>query len=74
MLPLDFFDSVSPLRLPIGLLLRALAAGDHEAARRLGAGQLVEEDLALFSYLCPAKLEYGELLRATLPTDARRPT
>jgi Na+-transporting NADH:ubiquinone oxidoreductase subunit A len=71
MLPLDVFDAVSPLRLPIGLLLRALAAGDHESARRLGAQELVEEDLALCSYLCPAKLEYGELLRAALQTGRR---
>jgi Na+-transporting NADH:ubiquinone oxidoreductase subunit A len=69
MLPLDLFERVSPLRLPIGLLLRALAAGDREAARRFGALELVEEDLALCSYLCPAKLEYGALLRAALEAD-----
>lgn len=71
MLPLDFFDAVSPLRLPFGLLLRALAAGDVETARRLGALELVEEDVALFTYLCPAKVEYGERLRAVLPTERR---
>lgn len=66
MLPLDVFDGVVPLRLPIALMLRALAAGDVEAARRFGAVELVEEDLALCSFLCPAKLEYGELLRSAL--------
>ncbi len=71
MLPLDVFDDVSPLRLPMGLLLRALAAGDREAAERLGAAELVEEDLALCSYLCPAKLEYGALLRSTLQRETR---
>ena len=66
MLPLDVFDSVMPMRIPIALLLRALAAGDLESARRFGALELAEEDLALCSFLCPAKLEYGELLRAAL--------
>lgn len=70
MLPLDVFDAVVPMRLPIALLLRALAAGDLETARRLGALELVEEDLALCSFVCPAKLEYGELLRKAL--DAYR--
>jgi Na+-transporting NADH:ubiquinone oxidoreductase subunit A len=47
-------------------LLRALAAGDARAAVALGALELEEEDLALSSYLCPAKLEYGPLLRIVL--------
>lgn len=66
MLSLDVFDSVMPMRIPIALLLRALAAGDLESARRFGAVELAEEDLALCSFLCPAKLEYGELLRSAL--------
>jgi Na+-transporting NADH:ubiquinone oxidoreductase subunit A len=66
MLPLDLFDRVVPLHLPIGLLLRALAAGDVESAERYGALELEEEDLALCSYVCPSKLEYGSLLRRVL--------
>jgi Na+-transporting NADH:ubiquinone oxidoreductase subunit A len=64
--PLDLFDRVFPLRLPLAPLLRALAAGDAQAAARFGALELEEEDLALCSYLCPAKLEYGPLLRQVL--------
>jgi Na+-transporting NADH:ubiquinone oxidoreductase subunit A len=64
MLPLHLFEDVFPLRLPIALLLRALAAGDFEAAADFGALELEEEDLALCAFLCPAKLEYGELLHA----------
>lgn len=66
MLPLDVFERVVPLRLPVGLLLRSLAAGDVESAERYGALELEEEDLALCSYLCPAKLDYGRLLRRAL--------
>jgi Na+-transporting NADH:ubiquinone oxidoreductase subunit A len=64
--PLDLFERAFPLRLPISPLLRALAAGDARAAVALGALELEEEDLALSSYLCPAKLEYGPLLRIVL--------
>ncbi len=66
MLPLPIFEAAVPLQLPIGLLLRALAAEDFEAARRFGALELVEEDLALCSHLCPSKLDYGVLLRTAL--------
>jgi Na+-transporting NADH:ubiquinone oxidoreductase subunit A len=66
MLPLHIFEDVVPLRIPITLLLRSLAAGDLKAARAFGALSLEEEDLALCSYLCPSKLEYGELLRLAL--------
>jgi len=74
MLSLDVFDSVMPMRIPIALLLRALAAGDLESARRFGALELAEEDLALCSFLCPAKLEYGELLRSALDRFESRTT
>jgi Na+-transporting NADH:ubiquinone oxidoreductase subunit A len=66
MLPLDLFERVVPLHLPVGLLLRALAAGDREAAERYGAAELEEEDLALCSFLCPSKLAYGAMLRQLL--------
>ncbi len=66
LLPLDVFERVVPLRLPVVLLLRALAAGDVEAAESFGALELEEEDLALCSHLCPSKLDYGRLLRTVL--------
>jgi Na+-transporting NADH:ubiquinone oxidoreductase subunit A len=64
--PLDLFERGFPLRLPISPLLRALAAGDARAAAAFGALELDEEDLALSSYLCASKLEYGPLLRTVL--------
>lgn len=66
MLPMPYFEDLVPLRLPVALLLRALAAGDLESARRFGALELEEEDVALCSLLCPSKLEYGALLRHAL--------
>lgn len=64
--PIGRFDRAFPLRLPLSPLLRALAAGDLRASLALGALEVEEEDLALSSFLCPAKLEYGALLREAL--------
>jgi Na+-transporting NADH:ubiquinone oxidoreductase subunit A len=47
-------------------LLRALAVGDQETARRLGCLELVEEDVALLSYVCPGRIDFGPLLRNVL--------
>jgi Na+-transporting NADH:ubiquinone oxidoreductase subunit A len=43
-----------------------LSIGDTETAVRLGCLELVEEDLALMSYLCPGHNDYGALLRRML--------
>ena len=47
-------------------LMRALLVGDVERALDLGALELVEEDLALLSYSCPTRSDYGALLRNML--------
>lgn len=70
-LALEAFERVLPFDLPVAPLLRALLAGDVEAAERMGCLELEEEDLALSAYLCPSKQEYGTHLRATLDTLAR---
>jgi Na+-transporting NADH:ubiquinone oxidoreductase subunit A len=73
MLPLDTFDSAMPLGILPSPLLRALLVGDVDMARRLGCLELVEEDVALMSYLCPGGNDYGPLLRACLD-DIRKGT
>ena len=52
--------------LPAALLVRALAANDAEAAIRLGALSLVEEDVALADYLTAATPRLGVMVRAML--------
>ena len=47
-------------------LLRALIIGDDQRAAELGALELDEDDVALCTYVCPGKTEYGPLLRAAL--------
>ncbi len=66
MLSVEAFDSVWPFKLPVGPLLRSILTEDTATANELGATMLAEEDLALCSYVCPAKQDYGAALRATL--------
>jgi Na+-transporting NADH:ubiquinone oxidoreductase subunit A len=65
-LPLPDFERVMPLDLPVLPLLRALVVGDDEGAAALGALELSEEDLALCSFLCPSRIDYGARLRLVL--------
>jgi Na+-transporting NADH:ubiquinone oxidoreductase subunit A len=66
MVPIGSFERVMPLDLLPTFLLRALLIGDDERAEALGALELDEEDLALCTFVCPGKAEYGPLLRAAL--------
>ena len=47
-------------------LLKALVVDDLEAAIDLGALELEEEDIALCTFACPGKYEYGPYLRKML--------
>jgi Na+-transporting NADH:ubiquinone oxidoreductase subunit A len=62
---------VWPLRTPVLPLLEALVRQDVSRAIALGALELAEEDLALCSFVCPGRQDYGALLRAVLD-QARR--
>ncbi len=66
MVPLGQYEQVMPLDILPTQLLRALVVGDTEAAQALGALELVEEDLALCTYVCVGKYEYGPILRENL--------
>ena len=66
MLAVEAFERVWPFAPPPIPLLRALLIKDTETAVRLGGLGLAEEDLALCSYVCPAKYDYAQALRATL--------
>jgi Na+-transporting NADH:ubiquinone oxidoreductase subunit A len=56
-MPLDF--------VPI-YFLKSLASGNTEKAKELGCLELIEEDLALCSYVDPGKNDFGPMLRQTL--------
>ncbi|TVS11257.1 MAG: Na(+)-translocating NADH-quinone reductase subunit A [Wenzhouxiangella sp.] len=66
MVPLGQYETVMPLDILPTQLLRSLIVGDIEMAENLGALELVEEDLALCTYVCVGKYEYGPILRDVL--------
>jgi Na+-transporting NADH:ubiquinone oxidoreductase subunit A len=66
MVPIGGYERVMPMDLMATFLLRALIVGDAEQAVALGALELDEEDLALCTFVCPGKTEYGPLLRRML--------
>lgn len=66
MVPIGAYETVMPLDILPTQLLRALVVGDTDAAQALGALELVEEDLALCTYVCVGKYEYGPILRDNL--------
>jgi Na+-transporting NADH:ubiquinone oxidoreductase subunit A len=66
MLPMRVFDRVMPLDILPSPLFRALLVKDSERAQALGCLELDEEDVALCSFLCPAKHDYGIALRINL--------
>jgi Na+-transporting NADH:ubiquinone oxidoreductase subunit A len=66
MVPIGSYERVMPMDIMATHLLRALAVGDVEQAVALGALELDEEDLALATFVCPGKTEWGPLLRRVL--------
>src|SRR5690606_36380811 len=66
MLPVGSYERVMPLDILPTQLLRALIVGDTETAQLLGCLELDEEDLALCTFVCPGKYEYGPILRDNL--------
>ncbi len=68
MVPIGTYEQVMPLDILPTQLLRALIVGDMDTAIKLGCLELDEEDLALCTYACPGKYEYGPILRDNLTT------
>lgn len=66
MVPVGSYERIMPLDILPTQLLRSLIVGDIETAQMLGALELDEEDLALCTYVCPGKYEYGPILRENL--------
>ncbi|MEL7400786.1 MAG: Na(+)-translocating NADH-quinone reductase subunit A, partial [Pseudomonadota bacterium] len=66
MVPVGAYEKVMPLDVLPTQLLRALIVEDMETAINLGALELDEDDLALCSFVCPGKYEYGPILRKNL--------
>lgn len=66
MVPIGTYEEVMPLDILPTQLLRALLVRDTDLAQQLGCLELSEEDLALCSFVCPGKYDYGPVLRTNL--------
>jgi Na+-transporting NADH:ubiquinone oxidoreductase subunit A len=64
--PIGMYERVMPFDLMATPLLRALLMRDVERAETLGCLELDEEDLALCTFVCPGKNDYGTYLRDVL--------
>jgi Na+-transporting NADH:ubiquinone oxidoreductase subunit A len=65
-MPVGTYERVLPMDILATYLLRALVVGDIERAEELGALELDEEDLALCTFVCPGKMDFGPYLRRNL--------
>ncbi|MGI9248301.1 MAG: Na(+)-translocating NADH-quinone reductase subunit A [Woeseiaceae bacterium] len=66
MVPVQAFDKVVPMDIATVPLLRALLIKDTDQAQALGCLELDVEDLALCSFVCPGKNDYGTVLGVNL--------
>lgn len=71
MVPIGTYERVMPLDILPTQLLRALIVQDTDTAQALGCLELDEEDVALCSFVCPSKYDFGPLLRDNLATIER---
>lgn len=65
-IPLGHYEAVMPLDLLATPLLKAIVVGDTDMAQKLGCLELDEEDLALCTFVCPGKTDFGRALRDCL--------
>jgi Na+-transporting NADH:ubiquinone oxidoreductase subunit A len=66
MVPLGAYEEIMPMDILPTQLLRALLVNDVDTAIQLGCLELDEEDLALCTFACTGKYEYGPYLREML--------
>ncbi|PCI85545.1 MAG: NADH:ubiquinone reductase (Na(+)-transporting) subunit A [Hyphomicrobiales bacterium] len=66
LVPFGSYERVMPMDILTTQLLRAILIKDTDSAQKLGVMEFDEEDLALCSFICHSKYEYGEALRACL--------
>ncbi len=66
MVPIGSYERVMPLDILATPLLKSILVRDTDMAQKLGCLELDEEDLALCTYVCPGKYDYGPILRDNL--------
>ncbi len=64
--PIGLHERVNPFDFEPTFLLKALLMQDLEQAEELGCLELVEEDVDLWTFVCPGKNDYRSALRGVL--------
>lgn len=66
LVPIGVFEKVMPLDILPTPLIRSIIVKDTDDAQLKGCLELVEEDMALLSFVDPGKHDFGPVLRSTL--------
>jgi len=64
--PIGSFEKVTALNILPTQLLRALSSKDTDSAQDLGCLELAEEDMGLYTFVSPGKIDFGPILRENL--------
>lgn len=56
------YDKVMPLPIPTMFLIKAILVEDYELAQQLGLLEVVPEDFALTSFICPSKIDMIDIV------------
>ena len=64
--PIGTYERIMPLDILSTTLLKSLIVKDTDSAQSLGCLELDEDDVGLYTYVCPGKYDYGKILRENL--------
>lgn len=64
--PIGSYEKVMPLDILPTFLFRSLVVDDIDQCEALGCLELDEDDLALCTFVCPGKIDFGAMLRRVL--------
>lgn len=58
----NVYDKVMPLPIPTMFLIKAILVEDYELAQQLGLLEVIPEDFALTSFICPSKIDMIDIV------------
>ena len=60
------YDQVMPMKIPTVFLIKAILSEDFELAEKLGLLEVIPEDFALPTFICPSKIEMIDIVKQGL--------
>lgn len=67
----SLYDKVQPLNISTMLLVKSVMAEDFDLAEELGLLEVVPEDFALATFVCPSKMEMTDIMKRGLKLHAK---